>query len=472
MFRQHKQARRLLLALAFVWLATLAGPTQAQDEISEQEANQIAVEAYIYFYPLVTMDLTRRQLTNIEAGKMFGRGPMNTFTHMRTFPPANTKEVVRPNFDTLYSSGWLDLTSEPMIVSVPDTEGRFYLLPMLDMWTDVFASPGKRTTGTKAGHFAVVPPGWKGDLPKVTERIDAPTSHVWIIGRTQTNGPKDYDAVHKVQDGYKITPLSRWGKKAEPITVKIDKTVDMTTPPLEQVNKMPARKYFAYSADLMKINPPHITDQPIVARMKRLGIEVGKSFDFEKADPKIKRALEQAMTDGLKAMDAKLPTLARVVNGWQMNTDTMGVYGNYYLKRAIITMIALGMNLPEDAIYPINLSDSDGKPLSRDNKYTLRFKKEELPPVNAFWSVTLYDKDGFPTENPINRLAIGDRDALKYNEDGSLVLYIQHDSPGKDKESNWLPAPEGPFNLSMRLYLPRANVQDGRWSPPPVRRVK
>jgi hypothetical protein len=235
---------------------------------------------------------------------------------------------VRPNFDTLYSIAWLDLTKEPMVVAAADTQGRYYLLPMLDMWTDVFASPGKRTTGTGADQFAVVPPGWHGKLPEGVQRIDAPTSYVWIIGRTQTDGPKDYEAVHKVQDGYTITPLSQWGKKPEPLKAVIDPAVDMKTAPMLQVSAMAAGMYFAYAAELLKINLPHITDQPIIARMRRIGIEPGKSFDLGKADPAVIRALERAAPDALKAMQAKIPTLARVVNGWSMNTDTMGVYGN------------------------------------------------------------------------------------------------------------------------------------------------
>ena len=461
----------MLFGAPFFQVKVYANDAQAP-QLSQQEANEIAVEAYIYFYPLITMDVTRRQVTNIEPGKMLGRGPMNTFTQMRTFPPADFREVVRPNFDTLYSTGWLDLTAEPVIVSAPDTEGRYYLLPMLDMWTDVFACPGKRTTGTRAGHFAVVPPGWKGDLPKGVERINAPTAYIWIIGRTQTNGPKDYDAVHKIQNGYKITPLSRWNAQQLPATVKIDSTVAMKTPPLEQVNGMSAAKYFPYAAELMKVHPPHVNDQPIVARMKRLGIEVGKTFDFENVNPITKKALEAAPASGLKAMQAKSPTLARAVNGWQMNTDTMGVYGTYYLKRAVIAMVGLGANLPEDAIYPMTLVDGDGKPLNGSSNYVLRFPKTDLPPVEAFWSVTLYDNDGFAIANPMKRQAIGDRDALKYNEDGSLELFIQRTSPGKDKESNWLPAPDGPFNLTMRLYAPKAKALTGEWSPPPVIRVK
>jgi hypothetical protein len=246
--------------------------------------------------------------------------------------------------------------------------------------------------------------------------------------------------------------------------------VDMKTPPMTQVESMPAGNYFAYAAELMRLHPPHITDQPIIARMRRIGIEPGKSFDLGKADPAVKKALERAAPDALKAMRAKIPTLARVVNGWQMNTDTMGVYGTFYLKRAIVALVGLGANLPEDAVYPLNLGDTEGKPLTGANRYVLHFAKTEIPPVGAFWSVTLYDKDGFPTSNALKRSAIGDRDDLKYNADGSLDLYIQHDSPGKDQESNWLPAPTADFNLTMRLYAPKVEVVDGRWVPPAVKR--
>jgi hypothetical protein len=437
--------------------------------MTEQEAYEIGVEAYTYLYPLVLMDATRRQAVNVEAGKVIGRGPMNAFTHIRAFPPANFRDVVRPNFDTLYSAAWLDLTKEPMVVTTSDTQGRYYLLPMLDMWTDVFACPGKRTTGTGAARFAVVPLGWQGKLPEGVQRIDAPTPYVWIVGRTQTNGQRDYEAVHQVQDGYMITPLSQLGKAPQAVKVTIDPTVDMKTPPFTQVDTMAADKYFAYAAELLKVNPPHITDQPIVARMRRIGIEPGKSFDLGKADPVVKRALERAAPDALKAMRAKF--MARVVNGWQMNTEAIGVYGNYYLKRANVALFALAMNLPEDAVYPASFGDADGKPLTGAKQYVLHFAENEIPPVTAFWSLTLYDKDGFPTVNDLKRNAIGDRDALKFNADGSLDLYIQHASPGAEKESNWLPAPTGDFNLAMRLYGPKGEVLNGRWAPPAIRQA-
>jgi hypothetical protein len=205
--------------------------------------------------------------------------------------------------------------------------------------------------------------------------------------------------------------------------------------------------------------------------MRRIGIELGKSFDLGEADPTVQRALERAAPDALKAMHAKIPTLARIVNGWQMNTDTVGVYGTYYLKRAIIALVGLGANLPEDAVYPLNIGDEEGKPLTGANRYVLRFAKTEIPPAKAFWSVTLYDKFGFPTANDLKRNAIGDRDALKFNADGSVDLYIQHASPGAEKESNWLPAPTGDFNLTMRVYSPKGEVTDGRWAPPAVKRL-
>jgi len=438
---------------------------------NEQEAFEIGVEGYTYFYPMVLMDVTRRQAVNIEAGKVVGRGPMNTFTHIRTFPPADFRDVVRPNFDTLYSVAWLNLTEEPMVVGTRDTNDRYFMLEMLDMWSDVFACPGKRTTGTGAGQFAIVPPGWLGKLPEGVQRIDAPTPFVWVIGRTQTNGVRDYEAVHKVQDGYTITPLSQLGKGAQPVTATIDPAVDMKTPPMTQVDTMPSDKYFAYAAELLKVNPSHITDQPIVARMRRIGIEPGKSFDLRKADATVKRGLDRAAPEALKLMREKFPTIARVINGWQMNTDTVGVYGNYYLKRAIVAQFGLGANLPEDAIYPLNIGDEDGKPLTGANQYVLHFDRDATPPAKAFWSVTLYDKDGFPTANDLKRNAIGDRDALKLKADGSLDLYIQHASPGAEKESNWLPSPTGDFNLTMRVYSPKLEVTEGRWAPPAVRRI-
>ncbi len=463
--------RTFTLTLGLLLGSALTIPAMAQSAstpITEAEAHAIAVDAYIYFYPLLSMDISRKTFTNVEPGKEFGKGPTNMFTNVPEYPPADFKGVVRSNFDTLYSIAWLDMTKEPAVITAPDTNGRYYLLPMLDMWTDAFASPGWRTTGTQAGNFLVTPPGWNGAVPAGMSRIDAPTPHVWVIGRTKTDGPPDYDAVHKIQAGYKVTMLSDWGKQPRPVEVKIDPSVDMKTPPKVQVDTMAAGKYFAYAAELLKVEPPHITDEPILARMKKIGIEPGKSFDISKLDPVVQKAIASAPEVAQKLMAWKLPTLARVANGWSMNTDTVGVYGNYYLKRAILAQQGLGANVPEDAIYPINLGDESGKPLDGANEYTMTFEKGAMPPVNAFWSVTLYDSDGFQVGNSLNRFAVSSWMPFKYNADGSLDLYFQNESPGKDKEANWLPAPKAPFNLLLRMYAPKSEALTGRWNPPPV----
>ncbi len=472
-------------AMACVLSAALAvggvvAPTQAPAQtapITEQEAHAIGVDAYLYFYSPVTMDITRKQMTNVPAGKELGFGPPNTFNNVQVYPAASDRVVVRPNFDTLYSVAWLDLAKEPVVVSVPDAGGRYYLLPMLDMWTDVFASPGWRTTGTQAQNLLVAPLGWRPDLrdrfeefklPKDVQRIDAPTPHVWIIGRTKTDGPSDYAAVNKFQAGLKVTPLSEWGRSPRPVEVKTDPAIDMKTPPKIQVDNMRADKYFAYAAQLLKVNPPHLTDEPIIARLKRIGIEPGKDFDLARAEPAVRKALENAPEAAQQLMKWKLPSVARVANGWSMNTDTMGVYGNYYLKRAMVTQMGLGANVPEDAIYPLNLADEAGRPLDGANKYTIHFDKGATPPVEAFWSITLYDQEGYQVANPLNRFAVSSWMPFKTNPDGSLDLYLQNESPGKDKETNWLPAPKGPFNLTMRLYAPKADALTGKWNPPPV----
>ena len=463
--------RCVVTALLFACVAVLPALVRAEP-ITEEAAHAMGVDAYLYLYPLVTMDITRKQSVNIEPGKEFGKGPMNMFVSIPEYPPADLKAVVRINFDTLYSIAWLDLTKEAQVVSVPDTDGRFYLLPMLDMWTDVFASPGWRTTGTLAGNFLITPPGWSGSIPEGFTHISAPTPYIWVIGRTKTDGAADYPAVHKIQAGYKVTPLSRWGNAPEPVTVRIDPSVDMKTPPKTQVDTMPAAKYFTYAAELLKLHPPHLTDEPIIALMKRIGIERGKSFNFDKLDPAVKKALERAPEEAQRLMTWKMATIARVANGWSMNTDTMGVYGNYYLKRALVAQLGLGANLPEDAIYPLNLFDDTGKPLDGTNKYTLHFDKGATPPVNAFWSITLYDSEGFQVANVLNRFAVSSYMPFKTNADGSLDLYFQNESPGAAKEANWLPAPKGDFNLCMRLYGPKSEALTGKWNPPPVVRIQ
>jgi len=438
-------------------------------DLTKSQIMDIALESYIYLYPLVLMEVTRKVGTNVE--KPVGmKAPMNSFAHARQFPPADFRDVVRPNFDTLYSAAFLDLKKEPMILSVPDTQERYYMMPMLDMWTDVFAVPGKRTTGTKAGSYALCGPKWNGKLPDNVTRIDSPTNIVWIIGRTQTNGPKDYDAVHEIQDGYKLTPLSQWGKQVNPEPGVVDKSVDVKTPPMVQVDTMSAADYFSLAMDLVKDNPPHIFDTPVVSRMNRIGLTTGYSFDINKTNPMVKEALEQAPAAGLKMMKEKLASTRNLINGWMVSTELMGAYGTNYLSRAAVAMVGLGANLPEDAVYPMNLADGDGKPTDGSSKYVIHFDKGNLPPVDAFWSLTMYDAQGFPVPSEINRCAIGDRDELKFSPDGSLDIFIQNEKPSGDRVSNWLPAPKEAFGVTMRLYSPRTEILRGAWVPPVIRK--
>ena len=441
--------------------------------LSEQEAYAIARDAYIYAYPLVLMDVTRQQLTNYaEPSGAPGQGPPNRFMHLREFPDPKFKIVIRPNADTLYSSAWLDLKPEPVVLSVPATD-RYFMLPMLSMWSDVFAVPGTRTTGPNSARtFLVTGPGWSGSVPTGMEVIKSPTRYVWFIGRTQTNGKADYDNVRKIQDGYKLTLLSGWGK-ADYVPPKgtVDASVDMTTPPPVQVDRMNAATFFARFAEVLKDDPPNAADYPTLHRLERIGIKVGQSFDLNAATARIKQAVERA-TSSAKQLLAAEGKKAGGESGkeWSYRTDG-GAYGVDYLFRATIAAWGLGYNLPQDAVYPSLATDGDGRPLDGNNSYVLRFDSGKLPPVSAFWSVTAYDAEGFFIPNALGRQAIGDRDRFVLNSDGSLDLLIQADSPGGAKEANWLPVAKAPFNLLMRLYWPTSEVLNRTWTPPAVKRT-
>jgi hypothetical protein len=450
----------------------------AEAEAKELEARQIAIEAYEYAYPLVTMEITRRVMTNVEKPEG-SKAPMGQFAKLRTYPAVDDHSVTAPNADTLYTLAWLDLSKEPWIVSIPDMKDRYFLFPMLDGWTNVFQVPGKRTTGTKAQKVALTGPGWTGTLPAGVTEVKAPTNMVWLLGRIYSTGtPEDYKAVHALQDQVAAVPLSSYGKPYTHAAGKVDAAVDMKTAPRDQVNAMDGATYFKLFAELMKTNPPAADDAPMVAKMAKIGLVPGQDFDAAKLDPAVLKGINAAP----KPAQEKISSLAEAVvagnakleHGWLFFPKT-GIYGTNYRNRALITWYGLGANRPEDAVYPTSEGPELIKKYSGANKYVMRFAKGELPPVNAFWSITMYDKNYFFVPNPINRQTVSSRSKFKTNPDGSIDVYIQNESPGKDKEANWLPAPKDEFVLMMRMYWPKEkppSILDGSWKPPHVSEVK
>jgi hypothetical protein len=440
----------------------------------EDEASALGVEAYIYGYPLVTMEMTRRVMTNVSKpeGKL---APMGQFAKLRTYPSPADKEVTAPNADTLYTLAWLDVSREPWVLSIPDMQGRYFLFPMLSGWTDVFQVPGKRTTGTKAQKYAITGPGWTGTLPEGVTEYKSPTGMVWILGRIYCTGaPEDYKAVHALQDKVSVVPLSSYGKPYTPPEGKVDASIDTKTPVRDQVNAMDAAAYFKLLAELLKTNPPAAADAPMVAKLAKVGIVPGQDFDMSKADPVTAKALQAAPKPAQEKIMTEFKNLGAPVNGWTYSAK-LGVYGTEYLARALVTAIGLGANRGQDAVYPTSEADAEGKPYDGANAYVMHFDKGQMPPVDGFWSLTMYDADYFFVPNKLNRYTLSSRSKFKMNKDGSVDLYIQNAPPGKDKEANWLPAPAGKFILMLRLYWPKEtspSIIDGSWKPPAVTRVK
>jgi hypothetical protein len=465
----------LLLSLV---IAGCGSGSKVTQDVKEVAAFETAKDAYVYAYPLITMEFTRRASTNVAAPVgMFA--PMGQFAKLRQYPDASFNTITAPNADTLYTVLWLDVSKEPWVISIPDLKGRYALFPMLDGWTNVFQVPGKRTTGTGAQKYAITGPGWSGTLPVGVTEYKSPTAMVWLLGRIYCTGtPEDYKAVHAVQDQMTAVPLSSYGKPYTPAPGTVDASLDTKTAVRDQVNAMDAASYFKLFAQLLKTNPPTADDAPMVAKLAKIGIVPGQDFDISKLDPGVASGVAKApkpaqdrisawMKESLVAGDAKLE------NGWSFTTKT-GLYGTNYLQRALITWFGLGANRPQDAVYPTSEGPELIQKYNGANKYVLHFNKGELPPVDGFWSLTMYNAKYFFVDNPLNRYNVSQRNKFNLNADGSTDIYIQADSPGKDKESNWLPAPKDDFVLMMRLYWPKEkapSILDGSWKIPGVKKV-
>jgi hypothetical protein len=466
----------IVVAFILGWAATMTRPALAQDKkLDPEEAAKIGVEAYIYGYPLVTMEMTRRHMTNVEKPTQGVGAPMGQLVRMREYPTADFKQVTAPNADTLYVSGWIDVAKEPYVLSLPDAKGRYYLFPMLNGWTDVFQVPGTRTTGDAAQVYAITGPNWKGTLPQGVKEYKSATAMVWFIGRIYCTGsPEDYAAVHKLEDAISLVPLSSYGKAHTPPLGVVDPKIDMKKAPRDDVNELDAQAYFGLLAKLMKDNPPTEADAPIVAKMAKIGIVPGKDFELNKLEAATAAALKDVPKAGLDKIKAHFKKAGKDIHGWQFMTQT-GLYGTDYLQRALVTYFGLGANRPQDAVYPTAEVDGDGKTLDGATEYVLHFPKGQTPPAKGFWSLTMYNAEYFFVANPLNRYTVSSRSDFKYNADGSLDILIQKVSPGKEKQANWLPAPSGKFVLMMRLYWPqetKPSILDGSWEPPAVKVAK
>ena len=442
-------------------------PSAAAAPVTQEEAYAIAREGYDFLFPLLTMDFTRRAMTTVTGP---GRAPRtaveNVLAPAAAFPRGEDRIIVRPNFDTLYSIGWIDVSQGPVTLAVKPGLDRYYLLPLMDMWTDVFAVPGSRTLGQAGGRFLIVSRNWTGAAPADAQVLRAPTDKVWLIARIQTNGPADYAHVHALQQQITLTPSVPPGPPAT------DLSFDRFAPPARLMASLSADQVFARGAELAGLYPPHDTDQPVMALLARIGFRPGQPYDLAKQPPEIQAGVRRAVRDGLAGLKAQRFGGLLRRGTWFFQPGHLGAYGGDYGFRARVALGGLGANRIEDAVYPTTDEDADGKPLVGANGYVLHFSKDQLPPAGAFWSLTAYDGEGFPLLTPERRYAVGDRDPLVYNPDGSLDLQIGQTPPADPhRAANWLPTLAGPFNLTLRLYLPKREALDGGWIPPPVTRT-
>lgn len=425
----------------------------------------LGAEAYLFGYPLVMMETTR-----VHSGRYIG--PENELRRVRQFPDANFKDVVRPNVDTLYTTAFFSMKDGPWVFDMPANSKRYELMPFMDAWTDVFASPGTRTSGVAAARYLLVGPDWQGEVPRGMQLLRSPTDMVWLIGRTQTNGPADFETVHALQDRLQVQKFN--AHPAIDTPQKISTTAwqasnSPAVPPVVQMRNMRTAEFFQQLMALMVRNPAKPEDAPMLKRLEAAGLTPGQtvtlswpqqaSFALGRwlAHFKVQQALRAKANDGT----------------WTTPPLNLGNYGTDYNTRGAVAMVGLGANLPQDALYPNTQLDHQGQVLSGQHRYRLHFAPDQLPPVQAFWSVTAYGEDEFLIDNPIKRYALGDRDPLKFNADGSLDLWIQAQAPQDSAlQSNWLPVKsQAKFLLNARLYWPKEDALHGRWKMPVVERI-
>ncbi len=462
-----------------VILAVIAGcGTAPEPSMTPEEAQAIAKEAYIYGFPMV---MNYKTLYNyvIDTSNPEYKGPFNHLScDARLFTP-DDKAIVTPNADTPYCMFWMDLRAEPMVLSVPEMEKeRFYHFQLIDLYTHNFAYVGTLTTGNGAGTFLLAGPDWHGEKPDgITDVIRSETDLVFNVTRTQLFGPDDLERVKEIQDAYELQPFSSFlGTEAPPAAATPEFPVWVEGAQFDE-------RFFGY-LDLMMalIEKPGAREEELWGRLAELGIGTGNSFDFKALDPEIQEALTAGVAEGFGAIEEFVAQYSSdpLVSGKIFGTRDFLVESareNYGLEsadilRAVAAHMGLYGNSAAEAIYPIYLIDAEQQPLNAStNRYTVTFAEGQLPPVKAFWSLTMYDgATQLFIDNPFERYLLNSTmmEQFQVAKDGSLTLYIQKDSPGKALESDWLPAPDGPFYMVLRLYGPEAEALEGVWMPPPA----
>ena len=466
-----------LLCLAILPAVLLVACTSNKEAKTPglEEAVSTAVDAYLYGYPLITFDVARLQQTNVPVPDA-EHAPMGQMIKMRSYPAVDNHCCAAPNADTLYTEAWLDVSKEPWVLGIPDMGNRYYIVPMLDGYSEVLSVASPPTTGYKAQTYAITGPGWAGALPPGVTQVKSATGMVWVLGRVYCIGtPDDYKAVQALQDKFSVVPLSSYGKPYTPPPATVDPNFDMKTAVRKQVEALDIAAYFNRLAQLMKTNPPTSADAPLVARMAKIGLVPGQDYDPGKLGGFDKEAIKAVPKLALLKM-VKLLKDQKTTNGWLYFTSGVGNWGTDYPLRAMGNMLGPGWNRPQDAVYPLSQKDANGDEYNgADHNYVIHFEKGQFPPVKAFWSLTLYAPNFFFVPNPINRYELSQRNKFVTNKDGSVDMYLQAESPGKAKEANWLPAPKGKFVLVMRLYWPTAappSILDRSWTPPPAKRAE